>query len=101
VCKNYFPIIYIDGDLKLASNAYGQGILLVNGSVTLVGVFEFNGIVVARNDFDSAGNGNTISGTVFAANSTVQYSSCAVLRAANGAANVARAKERGWAELFQ
>lgn len=113
VCKDYFPIIYVDGDLKLASNAYGQGILLVKGSVTLVGGFEFNGIVVARNDFNSAGNGNKITGTVFAANSTVtdntamggnstvQYSSCAVQRAANGAASVARAKERGWAELFQ
>jgi hypothetical protein len=112
-CRDYFPIIYVNGDLKLASNAYGQGILLVNGSITLVGGFEFNGIVVARNDFNSAGNGNKITGTVFAANSTVsdntgmngnstvQYSSCAVQRAANGAASVARAKERGWAELFQ
>lgn len=112
VCADYFPIIYVDGDVKLASNASGQGILLVNGSVTLVGGFEFNGIVIARNDVNSAGNGNKVSGAVFAANtsiqdnsgmngnSTIQYSSCAVTRATQGSAGVMRAKQRGWAELF-
>src|SRR5690606_244813 len=31
-CKNYFPIVYAPGDLKI-TGGYGQGILLINGDL--------------------------------------------------------------------
>ena len=113
VCSDYFPIVYINGDLQLASNAKAQGVLLVNGSVEMMGGFEFNGILIVRNDIKSTGNGNKVSGSAFAGNtyttdntsvtgnSEIQYSSCAIERAARGASVITRAKQRGFAEIIQ
>ena len=112
-CADYFPIIYINGDLNVAANARGQGILLVEGDMTMEGGFEFNGIVVVRDDIKSTGNGNKVTGTVFAGNTydtdasnvngnaEVHYSSCAVNRAQKGSATVVRAKQRGFAQIVQ
>jgi hypothetical protein len=112
-CADYFPIIYVDGDLKIQANSMAQGVLLVNGSVDMAGNFTFNGIMVAKNDIKSTGNGNKITGSAFAGNtytadntsingnSEIQYSSCAVERAGKAAANIVRAKERGFAEIIQ
>ena len=112
-CADYFPIIYIQGDLKVAANASGQGILLVEGNMEMAGGFEFNGIVIAQGDVKSTGNGNKVVGTVFAAktydtdasnvngNAEVHYSSCAISRAQKGSATVVRAKQRGFAQIVQ
>jgi hypothetical protein len=112
-CADYFPIIYIDGNLKIQANSQGQGVLLVNGSMEMAGGFEFNGIVIVRNDIKSTGNGNKISGSAFAGNtyttdnssisgnSEIQYSKCAIERAAKGSATIVRTKHRGFAEVVQ
>jgi hypothetical protein len=112
-CKDYFPIIYIDGDLSLQANARGQGVLLVNGSLSMAGGFIFTGIVIVRNDIKSTGNGNKITGSAFAGNtyttdnssvtgdSEIHYSSCAVERASRASAIVVRMKQRGFAEMIQ
>ena len=112
-CADYFPIIYIDGDLKIQANSRGQGVLLVNGSVDMAGGFEFNGILIVRNDLKSTGNGNKISGSAFAGNtyttdnssvsgnSEIQYSKCAIERASKGSSTVVRTKQRGFAEIVQ
>ena len=112
-CADYFPIIYIDGNLKIQANSQGQGVLLVNGSMEMAGGFEFNGIVIVRNDIKSTGNGNKISGSAFAGNtyttdnssisgnSEIQYSKCAIERAAKGSATIVRTKQRGFAEVVQ
>ena len=111
-CADHFPIIYVNGNLKLQANSIGQGILLVNGDVEMSGGFEFNGIVIARDDVKSTGTGNKITGGVFAGNtytsdassitgnSEIHYSSCAIERAGRGAGVVVRMKERGWAEVM-
>ena len=95
-CADYFPIIYINGDLKVQANSRGQGVLLVNGNMEMAGGFEFNGIVIVRDDIKSTGNGNKISGSAFAGNtyttdntsvtgnSEIQYSRCAIERAGEG-----------------
>ena len=113
VCADYFPIIYVKGDLKLAANSIAQGVLLVDGNVEMAGGFQFNGIMVVKNDIKSTGNGNKITGSAFAGNtytadntsvngnSEIQYSSCAVERAAKASATVVRSKERGFAEIIQ
>jgi hypothetical protein len=112
-CADYFPIIYIDGDLKIQANSRGQGVLLVNGSMEMAGGFEFNGILIVRNDIKSTGNGNKISGSAFAGNtyttdntsitgnSEIQYSKCAIDRASKGSSTVVRTKQRGFAEVVQ
>ena len=112
-CADYFPIIFIDGDLKLQANSRGQGVLLVNGDMEMAGGFEFNGILIVRDDIKSTGNGNKISGSAFAGNtyttdntnvsgnSEIQFSSCAIERAARGSAVITRGKHRGFAEIVQ
>ena len=111
-CANYFPIVYITGNLKIQSNSRAQGILLVDGDIEMQGGFEFRGIMIARDDIRSTGNGNKVMGTVMAGNTYVtdnssvsgdaeiSYSSCAVDRAARGAAAIVRARERGWSEIL-
>ncbi|HUQ83509.1 MAG TPA: hypothetical protein VM076_20315 [Gemmatimonadaceae bacterium] len=111
-CRDYFPIIYINGDLKIQANSRGQGVLLVNGDLEMAGGFEFNGIMIVRDDIKSTGNGNKISGSAFAGNtyttdntsisgnSEIQYSQCAIQRAAKGSATIVRTKQRGFAEVL-
>ena len=112
-CADYFPIVYVKGDLKIQANSIAQGVLLVDGSVEMAGNFTFNGIMVVKNDIKSTGNGNKVTGSAFAGNtytadntsingnSEIQYSSCAVERAGKASATVVRAKERGFAEIIQ
>jgi len=112
-CADYFPIIYVNGDLKIQANSIAQGVLLVNGSLEMAGNFTFNGIMVVKNDIKSTGNGNKVTGSAFAGNtytadnttvsgnSEIQYSACAVERAGKASALVVRAKERGFAEIIQ
>jgi hypothetical protein len=112
-CGDYFPIIFIDGNLKIQANSQGQGVLLVNGDLDMAGGFEFNGIVIVRDDIKSTGNGNKISGSAFAGNtyttdntsisgnSEIQFSRCAIERAAKGSATIVRTKQRGFAEVVQ
>ncbi len=112
-CADYFPIVFINGNLKIQSNSRGQGVLLVNGDLEMQGGFEFNGIMIVRDDIRSTGNGNKITGSAFAGNtyttdntsvsgnSEIQFSRCAIERAAKGSATIVRAKERGFAEIVQ
>jgi hypothetical protein len=111
-CADYFPIIFVDGDLKVQANSRGQGVLLVNGNMEMAGGFEFNGILIVRDDIKSTGTGNKISGSAFAGNtytadntsisgnSEIQYSKCAIERAAKGSATIVRMKQRGFAEVL-
>jgi hypothetical protein len=112
-CADYFPIIFVDGDLKIQANSRGQGVLLVNGDMEMAGGFEFNGILIVRDDIKSTGNGNKISGSAFAGNtyttdntsisgnSEIQLSKCAIERASKGSSTVVRGKQRGFVEIVQ
>ena len=109
-CTNYFPIIYVDGDMK-ANGGYGQGILLVNGDFEVTGNFEFDGVVVVRGRLKSTGTGNKITGGVLAANidldnsqvlgnAVLTFSRCAIDRAQNASAPGAQFRSRGWMQVF-
>ena len=112
-CADYFPIIFINGDLKIQANSRGQGVLLVAGDMEMAGGFEFIGIIIVRDDIKSTGNGNKISGSAFAGNtyttdntnitgnSEIQYSSCGIDRATKGSAVITRAMQRGFAEIVK
>ena len=109
-CGNYFPIIWIDGDVSINGDN-GQGILIVNGDLSVQGGFEFYGPVVVRQTLRTSGTGGHFNGGVIAANTdlgaisvlgdaTINYSSCALSRALNASATGAQMRERGWINLY-
>jgi hypothetical protein len=111
-CQNYFPIVYSKGDLHL-NDGRGQGILLVEGDMQVNGNFEWDGLIIVKDDFDK-GNGNpnisgavmarnanfNDNGSIFTGNSTFQYSKCALESALRGSARLLPAKKRAWAEMW-
>jgi hypothetical protein len=112
-CYGYFPIIYVNGDLRVNANGRGQGILLVNGDLEINGIFDFYGIVVVRDDILKSNGTMKVTGAVFAANMTagqdlswltgdqdVQYSNCAVQAALKGSAILVRVTQRHWAQIY-
>lgn len=112
-CGNHFPIIYGQGELKINSNGVGQGILLVEGDLSIQGGFTFYGPVIVRGTLKTAGTGGHFNGGVIAANvdldlssvlgnALVQYSSCAVTRAILNSASLTRAEAlaaRSWVDI--
>ena len=112
LCEGYFPIVYAPGDLSINGNV-GQGILLVNGNLSIQGNFNFYGPVIVRGTVKLTGTGNHINGAVLAANvidstattalsgnSNIHYSSCANAQALQRTALPAKAPQRSWVELF-
>jgi len=111
-CESYFPVIYAPGDLSVNGNV-GQGILLVNGNLSIQGGFSFYGPVISRGSVKLTGTGNHINGSVLAAsvidststsllsgNSAIQFSRCANNVALQRTALPAKAPQRSWSELF-
>lgn len=113
-CYNYFPIIHVAGNFEIAGNGRGQGILMVDGDLTVSGTFDWYGLVLvgdeitkgtgtahlygavmSRNANISDGSNSSLGG-----NTTISYSKCALDKAMRGSAQVVQAKDRGWAELF-
>ena len=112
-CGNWFPIIHITGDATL-NGIQGQGILLVDGSLTVQGSYQFYGITIVRGELRTAGGGATEAhfyGGVLAQNinldiqsvagrATLQFSKCAITRALQATSTVAVMRSRGWVQLF-
>lgn len=112
-CARYFPVIYIDGDATL-NGVQGQGILLVNGNLSVQGSYEFYGITIVQGELSTAGGGSTIAhfwGGVLARNAsidvqnlagtaTLNYSSCAILTALQATGVAAPLRSRGWSVLY-
>ncbi len=111
-CESYFPIIYAPGDVAINGNT-GQGILLVNGNLSIQGGFAWYGPIIARGAVKLTGTGNKVNGSILAAsvidsttasmlsgNSTIQFSRCANNTALQRTALPSKAPQRSWAELF-
>lgn len=110
-CESYFPVIHVLGDLKVTTGR-GQGILLVDGDFTVAGNFTFTGAVIARGGLKMSGTGNKITGAVMAAsvsvdddvslsgNTSLQYSSCALLASLSASAYPKQAMRRGWVDVY-
>ncbi len=109
-CYNYFPIIYVAGDLALNGNGRGQGILLINGNLQINGTFDWTGLIVTAGKILKGNGSATVTGAIMAAeaevtdelqgNLTVNYSACGLERAMRGSAQVVQARERAWAEIY-
>ena len=112
-CYHHFPIIRAAGDLDIASSGSGQGVLLVEGDLTVRGGFEFYGPVIVRGTLSTAGTGGRFIGGVIAANvdlntstvlghARIQYSGCAVTRAVLTNSELSRIRpltDRSWVDL--
>jgi hypothetical protein len=112
-CGNYWPIIHITGDATL-NGVQGQGILLVDGTLTVNGSFQFFGIAIMQNDLRTAGGGNTdahfwggvmaknadLSTQALSGNATLNFSSCAILTALQATSPISMMRSRGWVQLF-
>ena len=110
LCDSYFPVIYAEGNLKL-TNGRGQGVLLVNGDLSLAGNFTFAGIIITKGAFDASHGTNNVYGTVLSNNATledqvmagtpqVQFSTCAISRALTASAKAFPFGSRSWAQLY-
>ncbi|MBI4541243.1 MAG: hypothetical protein HY704_17210 [Gemmatimonadetes bacterium] len=113
VCYNYFPIIYGQGDLKISSSGFGQGILVVEGNLEVTGGFEFFGPVMVKGRLKTTGTGGHFNGGVMAANvdlatsqvlgnAVVQFSSCSIRRAVMNNTGITRVRplaNRSWIDL--
>ena len=112
-CASHWPIVHVTGDITL-NGVQGQGILLVDGNLTVQGSYQYFGITVVRGSMQTAGGGATEAhfyGTVLAQNisldiqsvagrATLQYSKCAIIRALQNSSKVAAMRSRGWVQLF-
>jgi hypothetical protein len=109
-CQTYFPIIYAQGNLKITGGT-GQGILLVEGDLSVQGGVEFYGPVIVKGSLTTQGTGGHFNGGVMAANvdlelntllgnAVVNYSSCALNRALAGVATPMFVRGRSWTELY-
>lgn len=112
-CGNYFPIIHITGDATLNGDQ-GQGILLVDGTLSVQGSYQFYGIVIIQGDLKTSGGGSTDAhfwGGVMAQNAdlsvqnlsgkaTLNYSSCSILSALQGTSAISMMRQRGWVQLY-
>jgi hypothetical protein len=110
LCQSYFPIIHSLGDLKITGGE-GQGILLVEGDLTVEGGAEFYGPVIVKGSLKTAGTGGHFNGGVLAANvdleqssllgnAVVNFSSCALTKALAGTATPVFVARRAWTELY-
>lgn len=56
-----FKIVYVKaGDLHLSGKSEGGGLLLVEGSLLVTGMFEWYGLIITLGDINFAGGGNGI-----------------------------------------
>ena len=111
-CNNYFPIIYSPTSLTLNGKGRGQGILMIEGDLTINGNFDWFGLVVVRDDILKGNGTASIRGAVMARDASVSdnssvggnismyYSQCGLEHAMRGSAQVVQARQRAWAELY-
>ena len=103
-------VVYTTGDTTVYGGR-GQGLLLVDGNLTLGGGFEFEGAVIVRGVLSFVGSGAAIRGGVIAASAlagvdlaqggvSIGYSSCALARAFGRLSRVAPLDTRSWASLY-
>ncbi|MBI4544078.1 MAG: hypothetical protein HY703_02655 [Gemmatimonadetes bacterium] len=114
-CHTYFPLIYAQGNLTIASSSYGQGILLVEGDLHISGGFDFYGIVVVKGKLVTTGTGAHLNGLALVytggdldreslaiGNSIINYSQCSIARAQLYNSVLSRAlpiRDRSWVDL--
>jgi Tfp pilus assembly protein PilX len=109
-CEGFFPVLHASGDLHLAGGV-GQGVLLVDGALTISGGARFVGMVIARGAVHAHGSGGRIEGALMAASQggttsaiagplTVVHSRCALQAAEQTAERVLPIPFLAWGEVY-
>jgi type II secretory pathway pseudopilin PulG len=107
-CGAYSPIMWLKGDGRIVGGQ-GQGVLLVDGDLSLDGPFTFYGLVVVHGRLTAAGSAAvTVYGAVSAGSAalatssrfTVNWSSCALTQALIGGGVATLSRSRGWVQLY-
>lgn len=109
-CHTYFPIIFSTTSMSI-NGVQGQGVLIVDGDLSVQGGFEFYGPVIVRGRLKTTGTGGHFNGGVMAANvdlaqntvlgnAVVNYSSCALIKALSATAPGALLSERSWVSMY-
>ncbi|HEU4954667.1 MAG TPA: hypothetical protein VFT28_08845 [Gemmatimonadales bacterium] len=113
-CFTYFPILYHYGDLSISGTGEGQGILLVEGNLSVQGRIDFYGPVIATGSVNIRGTGSddvkfyggvmaqdvTLDDSKLSGNAMINYSSCAIRRALQGSALPIPLTERSWVQVY-
>jgi hypothetical protein len=118
-CEDYYPTVHLQG----ASNSYvlggtggGQGILLVDGNLTLAGGFKWTGIILVKGattlaGTSGAGGVKVVGGIMsmnrvspadtnqYIGNSSITFSRCAISQVTTRIATVKPLKARAWQDV--
>jgi hypothetical protein len=103
-CADHFPVLHSPGNTRIEGGA-GQGMLLVDGNLTLAGGAHFSGVAVVRGVLEITER-SELHGSVLASSvsvhdgSRIRYSSCAVERALRGAAEPVVPEGLAWSEAY-
>lgn len=62
-CTTTFPVVHAIGDLRIIGGR-GQGILVVDGRLEIVGPFRYHGIILAAGGIDVRGGETTVVGAI-------------------------------------
>jgi hypothetical protein len=113
-CVNYYPVVWLKGATNTwtVANYGGQGILLIDGSVTFNGLFQWTGLIIAQGTvaFAGASNAPRITGAVMAMNRgngsntvqgtpLIQFSRCALQAVTARLATARQTKYRPWVHM--
>jgi len=108
-CRSYLPVVHAPGNLSIGGGR-GQGILLVEGDLTVSGGFHFAGVVFVLGRFAVEGAGGSVAGSVLASTAdlsgampggvvALRRSTCTVQRALLSGSLLVPVVERPWAVL--
>ncbi len=106
-CGSYFPIVHAEGDLSVTGGS-GQGVLIVDGNLSIEGGFEFSGAIIVVGDLRFGAGGGQLRGGVRAARvvdagmgtdsyPSIVRASCALRAALLGTAEIVPVRDRAWA----
>jgi hypothetical protein len=109
-CTGYFPLVHAPSDLVI-DGGRGQGLLLVDGDLTLQGGFEFFGALLVRGALRGGPGGARITGTVSMAvqgatepaldGIAINFSRCTARKALLSVAFPVPIVERSWYQGFE
>lgn len=104
-------IVHVRGDTTIRGGGL-DGILIVDGSVTIAGAYAVTGLIIARGRIAAVAGGFSLTGAVLSfsardslpaielSGATLRYSPCSVARAFRVALAPRPARQRSWAEVF-
>ena len=111
-CAHYSPIVYINGNAQLNANNRGQGILLVDGDLSVAGGFMWVGLVIATGQVKTGNGNSSITGALMSQNAAIgdttslsgtpdiAYSRCALDWVLNNSAVARPLAMRSWGQVF-